>query len=604
MKSRLLTYIVLFASFIAAIPLQMMGQNISRIKEDPSYIWAEALSQSEEQASETSYKGLVNKLSGIIAIHSNPNINRQLVGGFKKELESASHEVLTREKRGHCSFRYIHNDSIKKIFDSRRSKIVEMLSMAESALERLQIDIALRNLSWAEILLQSIPQPEAEAYRSRNGKINSAPAWVKATISEILGNLNASYKTTNANNKAIIAIDFTYKGKPVRSIDYRFYDGTQWSGLYSAKDGRGIVENNSSSDLNKFRIRYESSHSHLLHIDSEIKHIQELISSQGTDEEIAKQRKELETDTLESISPDEIKNKILSVLAQHEENPQHDTTRLEIAAVHNTADLEQVIDRFCSAIEDGTYSLPDSLFAHDGLSIFNRLMRYGNARIIERRELHFYRLGEEIYCRSIPMVFSFNGNNRSFVEDIVLTFNKENRITNITFALHKDAAGDIVSHSNWPEEARIIIVSFLENYKTAYALERLDYISSLFDDQALIITGRVLKNAKIHNELMDSRFVSLTKQNKAQYISRLKQVFAANEFINVSFNTSEVLMLGKGSRMYGIQLSQDYYSSNYSDKGYLFLMVDLKDHTQPVIHVRTWQTKPDKEFGIIGPYHF
>ena len=63
-------------------------------------------------------------------------------------------------------------------------------------------------------------------------------------------------------------------------------------------------------------------------------------------------------------------------------------------------------------------------------------------------------------------------------------------------------------------------------------------------------------------------------------------------------------MLGKGSRMYGIQLSQEYYSSNYSDKGYLFLMVDLTDHTQPVIHVRTWQTEPDKEFGVIGPYHF
>ena len=44
----------------------------------------------------------------------------------------------------------------------------------------------------------------------------------------------------------------SFKGKPVRSIDYRFYDGIQWSGLYSAKDGRGIVENNSSSDLNKF----------------------------------------------------------------------------------------------------------------------------------------------------------------------------------------------------------------------------------------------------------------------------------------------------------------------------------------------------------------
>ena len=428
----------------------------------------------------------------------------------------------------------------------------------------------------------------------------------------IIGNKNAlSYKEIFPlikNNKIWLGFnspsDFTYKGEPVRSIDYRFYDGTQWSGLYSAKDGRGIIENPASTDLGNFMIRYESSHSHMLHIDNQIKHIQELLASHSPNEEKIKARKDLGTTAIKTVNPEEVKNKILSVLAQQEETIQPDTVHLEISAVHNTAELEAAVVQFCSAIENGTYTLPDSLFAEDGLAIFNRLVRYGNARIIERGELNFYRLGEEIYCRSIPMAFSFNGNNRTFVEDIVLTFNSSNKITNITFALHKEAAREIVSHSNWPEEARIIIVTFLENYKTAYALERLDYISSIFDDQALIITGRVLKNTKIHNELMDSRYVTLTKQNKEQYISRLKQVFAANEFINVSFNTSEVLMLGKGSRMYGIQLSQEYYSSNYSDKGYLFLMVDLKDHTQPVIHVRTWQTEPDKEFGVIGPYHF
>lgn len=604
MRSSILLHIALTIILAALKPFASYGQNPAQIKENPAYIWAEAFAQSREQAAESAGKGLVGRLSGRVEIHSNPNINRQLLQSHKEGIEGSSTQIITKEKGGFCSLRYIHKDSIDNIFKSRRSKINEMLSMAETALEHRQIDIALRNLSWAEILLQSIPQPQSLAYRSRNGKINSAPEWVKASIEEILGNLNASYTASQAEDKSLVAIDFTYKGQPVRSINYRFYDGRQWSGLYSAKDGRGVVENTSSANLNDFMIRYESGHSHMLHIDNQIKQIQELLASQGSNEEVIEQRREIETDKIESINPEEVKNKILSVLAQQQEKPQQESTAIEIAAVHNTANLESIVDQFCTAIGNGTYTLPDTLFTQEGLQIFNRLMRYGNARIIERGELNFYRLGGEIYCRSIPMVFSFNGNNRSFVEDIVLTFNNENRIANITFALHKDAARDIISHNNWPEEARIIIVSFLENYKTAYALERLDYISSIFDDQALIITGRVLKNAKIHNELMESKFVSLTKQNKEQYVSRLKQVFAANEFINVSFNSSEVLMLGKGSRMYGIQLSQDYWSSNYSDKGYLFLMVDLKDHTQPIIHVRTWQTEPDQEFGIIGPYHF
>lgn len=604
MRSSILLHIALTIILAALKPFDSYGQNPAQIKENPAYIWAAAFAQNREQAAESACKGLVGRLSGRVEIHSNPNINRQLLQSHKEGIEGSSTQIITKEKGGFCSLRYIHKDSIDNIFKSRRSKINEMLSMAETALEHRQIDIALRNLSWAEILLQSIPQPQSLAYRSRNGKIHSAPEWVKASIKEILGNLNASYTASQAEDKSLVAIDFTYKGQPVRSINYRFYDGRQWSGLYSAKDGRGVVENTSSANLNDFMIRYESGHSHMLHIDNQIKQIQELLASQGSNEEVIEQRREIETDKIESINPEEVKNKILSVLAQQQEKPLQESTAIEIAAVHNTANLESIVDQFCTAIGNGTYTLPDTLFTQEGLQIFNRLMRYGNARIIERGELNFYRLGGEIYCRSIPMVFSFNGNNRSFVEDIVLTFNNENRIANITFALHKDAARDIISHNNWPEEARIIIVSFLENYKTAYALERLDYISSIFDDQALIITGRVLKNAKIHNELMESKFVSLTKQNKEQYVSRLKQVFAANEFINVSFNSSEVLMLGKGSRMYGIQLSQDYWSSNYSDKGYLFLMVDLKDHTQPIIHVRTWQTEPDQEFGIIGPYHF
>jgi hypothetical protein len=37
----------------------------------------------------------------------------------------------------------------------------------------------------------------------------------------------------------------------------------------------------------------------------------------------------------------------------------------------------------------------------------------------------------------------------------------------------------------------------------------------------------------------------------------------------------------------------DYYSSTYSDTGYLFLMVDMNDAKQPIIKVRTWQPERD-----------
>lgn len=46
---------------------------------------------------------------------------------------------------------------------------------------------------------------------------------------------------------------------------------------------------------------------------------------------------------------------------------------------------------------------------------------------------------------------------------------------------------------SWEEDSRICLIRFLEDYQTAYALKRLDYIESIFSDDAWIITGTVLK---------------------------------------------------------------------------------------------------------------
>ena len=55
---------------------------------------------------------------------------------------------------------------------------------------------------------------------------------------------------------------------------------------------------------------------------------------------------------------------------------------------------------------------------------------------------------------------------------------------------------------------------------------------------------------------------------------------------------------GAGGELYGIQIKQDYYSTNYGDQGYLFLMVDLNDPDKPIIKVRTWQPEKDPDFGL------
>ena len=201
------------------------------------------------------------------------------------------------------------------------------------------------------------------------------------------------------------------------------------------------------------------------------------------------------------------------------------------------------------------------------------------------------------------MSFSFKtGSRKSFVEDIVFTFDKDSKICNIAFGLGNTAVDDILHKGIWSEKARLGIMNFLENYKTAYCLKRLDYIRSIFDDEAVIIVGSVVK--KSNTSMTDTpaqysnTIIRRNRYTKDQYLKNLERCFNSNEFINIRFANNDVYKSGKGGELYGIQISQDYYSTNYGDKGYLFLMVDINDPENPIIKVRTWQPEKDPNFGL------
>ena len=155
-------------------------------------------------------------------------------------------------------------------------------------------------------------------------------------------------------------------------------------------------------------------------------------------------------------------------------------------------------------------------------------------------------------------------------------------------------------------------MNFLENYKTAYALKRLDYIRSIFDDDAVIITGSIVSRAnnkvnmenQAHISQDGNRIIKMNRQTKDEYLKNLKRCFEKNEFVNIRFSNNDVIKMGEGGESYAIQIQQDYYSSTYGDKGYLMLMVDINEPTKPLIKPRTWQPEKDPNFGIYGPGDF
>lgn len=250
------------------------------------------------------------------------------------------------------------------------------------------------------------------------------------------------------------------------------------------------------------------------------------------------------------------------------------------------------------------YSGIEDLFTPEGWDMFRKLINYGDARLLRKPTLDM-RPDENggVICRGFPMSFSFKNNRRVFTEDVVFYLNSDAKIQEVAFGLGKEALDDIMNRGEWDDQARNVMIHFLETYKTAYALKRLDYINSIFSSDALIITGSVVtQRGKSDMGVAMKKHVKYTRQTKEEYMKNLKKCFGSNEFINLHFADNIIRRSNSNTNIYGIQIKQDYFSSSYGDTGYLFLLIDFSEKASPLIHVRTWQPDldPTVKDGRIG----
>jgi len=580
-------FIILSLNFFIA-----RSQNFNTIVSDLNYISTLASGASLEVVDDIAIKNLSTKIARYSMMDEN------MMGTYLEDICDASEFQYKNKKSEIQVIRYIKKDNIGVIFDGRKTKIKEMLSLAETALDKYRIDVALRNLYWAETLIQSLPEFNDFIYVTSYGENFPAIEWTRSSIENILNGITSSF---SKQGKEITQITFQYNGHPVQSIDYCYFDGNTWSDVCHASNGTGIIP--SGNDISTFKIKYEAIASDMLHINRKVDDVRKAL---GTTKVANTIKVPLAVTPKIDVSK-EVKQKILDVVSYKDRQDKQQTAKIEdyqIKPLEEAGRYELIIDTICKSIEAHNYSSVENLFNDDGYDTFTKLIQYGNAKLLEKPDLFFYKLGGQIFCRSLPMAFSFQNNTRTFIEDVIFTFNEDDKISNITFSLGKQAVNDITSHEDWSEEARIILINFLENYKTAYSLKRLDYISSIFDEDALIITGNVLRRTSSSTEFSSNPVVTYSKYTKEQYIKRLAASFKSKDFINIQFADDKVIRMGKNPNLYGIQIRQDYFSSNYSDSGYLFILVDMENPSSPLIHIRTWQETPDKDFGIIGPYHF
>lgn len=203
--------------------------------------------------------------------------------------------------------------------------------------------------------------------------------------------------------------------------------------------------------------------------------------------------------------------------------------------------------------------------------------------------------------RNIP-ISMMNAEEEGKNEELVLSLTKNGSIDNISVAIEENMYKEIMNEHESVEDLyrRQVIIDFVENYRTAYNRKDVKYIESVFSDNALIITGKVIRekpNSDFAMKSLSSEKIVYQKKTKGEYVESLKKVFAANKCINVLFEEVEVIQHPKLTDIYGVTLKQKWNSTRYSDVGFVFLMIDFQDELNPLIQVRTWQ--PEKLNGKI-----
>lgn len=181
-------------------------------------------------------------------------------------------------------------------------------------------------------------------------------------------------------------------------------------------------------------------------------------------------------------------------------------------------------------------------------------------------------------------------------QELVFEFDGAGQLTNVVIALDKHNYNQVICSNITVEDftRRQIILDFVENFRTAYNRKDWNYLNTVYSDDALIITGKVVTR-KANNDgsnllhKLPAQQVQYQIQNKQEYMEKLKRVFKKNSYINLKFEELSVRRHPKYPKIYGITLKQYWNSSTYSDVGYLFLMINFADENQPTIEVRTWQ---------------
>ena len=591
-------------TILAIFTMYSHAQSIDEIKKNSNYIWGEGngttMSDAEGEAlRQMSVQISVSVYNSSYDEESNDNSVQKAVLQSVSSAKFTNVQMRVLEEEPNAKvFCFMSRSEVKKMFEKRANHIANMVDAGKTAESRMMIDEALRNYYWALVLAKTTPEPVEIEFNDKKGE---ATSLLPIKIKSVLAMINASVDEIQDGKNLILG--FTYNGKPVSSLNFKYNDGQSIVGPIVARDGIGEASMASIPADGKLHLTYE------LRFRNEV---------DPTDSDIAGAFNagllpNINSSVAIAIKSNSKKKAAAPVLASAEmlaAQPTNDKRSIAMQNADNTDDLQQAVLAVEAAISSNNPKSAFNYFTPEGYTLFANLMaKNGKVTLVGKAQSHNFIIADGyIIGRATNIKRQFR-NGKAFMEKLVYRFNPESRkIESVAFALTQRAENDIMNAAaSWPEVSRWAILNFMEDYQTAFALKRTDYINSIFSNDALIITGTILK--KLNNaerafdrskslDLGGPKDIAYSQLSKTEYIDRLRKIFSTREYVHLQFEDNVTRMIdlpaingiNKGAA-FGIEIKQRYESTGYSDDGYLTMVFDTRGKL-PIIHVRLWQ--PDK----------
>lgn len=598
---------------------------IERIKANKIYRYGEARATTEDEAKRRALDELLSGISqSVIAENHLKESLKKDDYDFELNTSMKSVSAMTlnncetityRDNNEWVALKYIRQEDIDAAFESRRQLIAELIETGIEQERQLNIAGALKYYNWARNMLSF--------YRERikfdlDGRQTDAMSWLTTHIPAVIDNIKISLDDTKIEydetdyDHYTVNLDATYNGEKLSNLDVTYFNGERQIGPVHAKSGLLSLKYPDLNDFNTidFKIVYDYPEEASLY-DNRLKIAYESDSRANYDDrsmvtlpvKIKKNHIEAKGDARResgnSMPPGTADASVFDKSAANTGAQVLKTDKIDVInrpdATEASQKLVESMQKVEQAIRAHSYESVRDLFTADGYSLFSTMMNSGKVSVSRAPEAYNVQSTSLFTVGSGIPVSIKNGRHVSN-ETIVFRFDPDGLIKSVAYALSKRAEDDIFREASWNIESRYSLLTFMEDYQTAFALKRIDLFEKVFSDSAIIITGSVTqKNSKAR--IVEGDFktkgkqVNYTTYSKDEYLAKLRRDFREKSYIQITFEDTRISKVDDGglldNEVLWIELKQQYSSSNYSDKGFLALQLNLKP-TNSQILVRTW----------------